>query len=543
MIRINQLKLKPDHTKKQLQQAIAQQLKVSEHQILEYDIVKRSIDARKKPDIYFQYTIDVSLENEIQFLKKNKNPQIVKSEKISYLFPDQGSIPLKEPPIVIGSGPAGLFCAYQLAQAGYHPILLERGDDVTKRKQVVDNFWEEGTLDLESNVSFGEGGAGTFSDGKLNTLVKDKNGRNHQVLKLFVQHGAPEEILYESKPHIGTDVLIHVVKNIRNSICAMGGNVHFRSKVSDFIIEGNQICGVITADGTIYKSHVVVLAIGHSARDTFVLLQEKNVIMEAKSFAIGFRVEHPQALINLNQYGNHNYQLPTAPYKLTAQTEEGRGVYSFCMCPGGYVVNASTEEHRLAINGMSYSKRDGENANSAIIIAVDQKDFDEQGNLSSLRFQERIEEKAFQLAKGKIPVQKFSDFYEQVMNQPYEYHNTKLQIEELQLLQHLKPQTKGAFEFSNLSELLPKHLNQAFIKAMLKFDHILPGFAHDDVLVLGIESRTSSPVRIIRDENKEANIRGLYPCGEGAGYAGGIMSAAMDGLIIAETIATKYQVF
>jgi uncharacterized protein len=476
-------------------------------------------------------------------LKKNKNPQIVKSEKITYLFPNQGTIPLNESPIIIGSGPAGLFCAFQLAQAGYCPILLERGDDVSKRKQIVDYFWEDGILDLESNVSFGEGGAGTFSDGKLNTLVKDKHGRNHQVLKLFVQHGAPEEILYESKPHIGTDVLIHVVEKIRNSICEMGGKVHFRSKVVDFIIEKNQICGVITNDGTVFKSQIVVLAIGHSARDTFSLLREKKVIMEAKNFAIGFRVEHPQGLINLNQYGNHNYMLPTAPYKLTAQTEDGRGVYSFCMCPGGYVVNASTQEQRLAINGMSYSKRDGDNANSAIIIAVDENDFNEHGILSSLRFQEIIEEKAFQLAKGKIPVQKFSDFYKHVMNEPYDYHNPKLQMEEIQLLQSLKPQTKGAFEFSNLSEILPKHLNQAFVKAMLKFDHILPGFAHEDVLVLGIESRTSSPVRIIRDENKEANIRGLYPCGEGAGYAGGIMSAAMDGLVIAETIASKYQAF
>lgn len=543
LIRINQIKLKPDHTEKDLRNKVFELLKIQEKQCIDFEIVKKSIDARKKPDIIIQYCVDVKLIEEEQILKRIKNPNIGKAEPISYELKVSGNMKMQNPPVIIGSGPAGLFCAYELAKAGYQPILLERGDEVQKRKELVDLFWEQGILDTESNVSFGEGGAGTFSDGKLNTLVKDKFGRNHEVLKLFVEYGAPKEILYDSKPHIGTDILMEVVQNIRHAILQMGGEIRFRSKVTDFLIEQERIKAVCLEDGSRIPAEVVVLAIGHSARDTFQMLQKKQVKMEVKNFALGFRVEHPQTLINLDQYGEAYRKLPTANYKLTAQTEEGRGVYSFCMCPGGYVVNASTEQNKLAINGMSYSKRDGNNANSAIIISVETQDFPDKGALSALYFQQDLENKAFRLGEGNIPVQRFSDFYESVMGEPYEYQNSKLHKEEFMLLDALEPNTKGAYRYADLSGLLPEELNKAFVKAMLKFDRSLPGFAHGNVVVLGIESRTSSPVRILRDLEKESNIKGLYPCGEGAGYAGGIMSAAMDGLQIAEVIAAKYKSF
>ena len=543
LIRINQIKLKPDHTEKDLRNKVFELLKIQEKQCIDFKIVKKSIDARKKPDIIIQYCVDVKLIEEEQILKRIKNPNIGKAEPISYELKVSGNMKMQNPPVIIGSGPAGLFCAYELAKAGYQPILLERGDEVQKRKELVDLFWEQGILDTESNVSFGEGGAGTFSDGKLNTLVKDKFGRNHEVLKLFVEYGAPKEILYDSKPHIGTDILMEVVQNIRHAILQMGGEIRFRSKVTDFLIEQERIKAVCLEDGSRIPAEVVVLAIGHSARDTFQMLQKKQVKMEVKNFALGFRVEHPQTLINLDQYGEAYRKLPTANYKLTAQTEEGRGVYSFCMCPGGYVVNASTEQNKLAINGMSYSKRDGNNANSAIIISVETQDFPDKGALSALYFQQDLENKAFRLGEGNIPVQRFSDFYESVMGEPYEYQNSKLHKEEFMLLDALEPNTKGAYRYADLSGLLPEELNKAFVKAMLKFDRSLPGFAHGNVVVLGIESRTSSPVRILRDLEKESNIKGLYPCGEGAGYAGGIMSAAMDGLQIAEVIAAKYKSF
>ena len=543
LIRINQIKLKPDHTEKDLRNKVFELLKIQEKQCIDFEIVKKSIDARKKPDIIIQYCVDVKLIEEEQILKRIKNPNIGKAEPISYELKVSGNMKMQNPPVIIGSGPAGLFCAYELAKAGYQPILLERGDEVQKRKELVDLFWEQGILDTESNVSFGEGGAGTFSDGKLNTLVKDKFGRNHEVLKLFIEYGAPKEILYDSKPHIGTDILMEVVQNIRHAILQMGGEIRFRSKVTDFLIEQERIKAVCLEDGSRIPAEVVVLAIGHSARDTFQMLQKKQVKMEVKNFALGFRVEHPQTLINLDQYGEAYRKLPTANYKLTAQTEEGRGVYSFCMCPGGYVVNASTEQNKLAINGMSYSKRDGNNANSAIIISVETQDFPDKGALSALYFQQDLENKAFRLGEGNIPVQRFSDFYESVMGEPYEYQNSKLHKEEFMLLDALEPNTKGAYRYADLSGLLPEELNKAFVKAMLKFDRSLPGFAHGNVVVLGIESRTSSPVRILRDLEKESNIKGLYPCGEGAGYAGGIMSAAMDGLQIAEVIAAKYKSF
>jgi len=547
MIRINQIKCLPEHTEKDLLLQIRNTLKVKEEDILSYEISKKSIDARKKPEIWLSYVVDVKVRDEKALLKKNKNPNVVLSESITYQFPAHGTESMDKQPVIIGMGPAGLFCGYLLSQNGYRPILLERGEPVESRTLTVNKFWESGILDGNSNVQFGEGGAGTFSDGKLNTLVKDKFGRNRKVLEILVENGAPEAILYENKPHIGTDILSDVVINIRNKIIEMGGQVRFNCQVTDLLLDEDQkIKGVMINKTEELLTNQVILAIGHSARDTFRMLYEKNIPMEAKSFAVGLRVEHPQKLITMSQYGTLDKALPTAAYKLTAQVSEKRGVYSFCMCPGGFVVNASSEESRLAVNGMSYSKRDGDNANSAIIVSVSPEDFSDNHPLAGLAFQEKMEEAAFSLCtrKGSVPVETFGDFYADVINSPYQYSGNDRKLEQNKdFFKDFKPAIKGGFEYAKVSAIMPEELNHAFIKGMLSFERIIPGFAYSEVLLEGIESRTSSPVRITRNENKESLVSGLYPCGEGAGYAGGIMSAAMDGILIAECIAEKFQSF
>ena len=374
MIRIQQLKLPLAHTEAELKRKAAKILKISESQIKECRIVKRSIDARKKSEVYYVYTLDVSVASEQKIYKKvNSNSIMLTNEEI-YDFPEKGDCRLSYPPVIVGSGPAGLFCAYILAKLGYEPIVLERGKEVTARKQDVELFWKKNLLDPESNVQFGEGGAGTFSDGKLNTLIKDVKGRNKMVLETFVAFGAPAKIAYDSKPHIGTDILIDVIKNMREHIISLGGRFYFETSLVDFEWEGENISAVLCRqNGNTFRivTNVAVLAIGHSARDTFELLHRQGFSMESKSFAAGFRVEHPQRFINEIQYGKENMQkLPPAPYKVTANLPNKRGVYSFCMCPGGYVGNASSEPGRLAVNGMSYSGRNGANANSAIIVSV-----------------------------------------------------------------------------------------------------------------------------------------------------------------------------
>lgn len=448
-----------------------------------------------------------------------------------YVFPKSGATPLQEPPVIIGTGPAGLFCGYLLAKHGYRPVLLERGDDVDTRTKAVEAFWNGARLDTESNVQFGEGGAGTFSDGKLNTLVKDKNGRNREVLRIFAECGAPRDILYESKPHIGTDILRNVVVNMRKFIIEHGGSVRFRAKMTGLEIQNGVLAGIKINDTDVIKTGNAVLAIGHSARDTFAYLERIGVSMEAKAFAVGMRVEHPQELINACMYGaEHGSALPAAPYKLTAQTSTGRGVYSFCMCPGGYVVNASSEEGRLAINGMSYSDRGSRNANSAIIVQVTPDDYGSSGPLAGVAFQRRLEERAYALGKGKIPVQYYGDYVTNAVSCGKD--------------NSLKPCIKGEYMFSNLRGLLPKPCEEAFMEGMEQFDRTIKGYARGDAVLSGIESRTSSPVRIHRDADLQSpSVRGLYPCGEGAGYAGGITSAAMDGILVAEMIAKLYQPF
>ncbi len=547
MIRINQIKLPHTHKKDALYDKAASLLNIDKADISALKIVKKSIDARKKPDIYIIYTIDIETENEDALLRRlnghlnsrqNGAMSITKAEDVRYSFKITGDRRLQNRPVIIGTGPAGLFCGYFLARNGYRPILLERGKSVDERLEDVNKFWERRVLNEESNVQFGEGGAGTFSDGKLNTLIKDKSGKNKEVLKIFVSLGAPEEILYEAKPHIGTDILVKVVKNMRREIIANGGEARFESKVTDIVADGGKLKALVINDNEKIDTDVAVLAIGHSARDTFRMLHRHGVPMDTKSFAVGLRVEHPREMINKLQYGFKNSEiLPTASYKLTARTKDGRGVYSFCMCPGGYVVNASSWEGGLAVNGMSYSARKGDNSNSAVIVTVTPEDFGASHPLSGVEFQERLEKKACLAGRGKVPVETYGDFKAAV---------TGAEAEESYIIKEypeFKPQIKGGYEFSSVHEILPDNLNRAFVEGMEQFGKIMKGFNDSGVYVSGVESRTSSPVRIHRDDAGRSALYGLYPCGEGAGYAGGITSAAMDGITTAEKIAAEYKPF
>ena len=541
MIRLNQLKLPVNHTEAQLMSKTAQILRIMEAEILAIEIVRQSLDARKKPELFYNYSVNVTVKREEKVYKDavrrlgKANVQLM--EKTEYHFPKGGTQMQKHPTVIIGMGPAGLFCAYYLAQHGYAPVILERGEDVDTRQADVEAFWKTGRLKPDSNVQFGEGGAGTFSDGKLNTLVKDKYGRNTEVLKTFVSHGADPAIVYQAKPHIGTDVLSRVVKSMREEILRLGGKVRFQSQVTEILTSKGQVTGVIVNGREEIPCEQVVLAPGHSARDTFSMLYEKNFPMTAKPFAVGFRVEHPQSLINVSQYGaEHVKGLGAAAYKVTAKTSTGRGVYSFCMCPGGYVVNASSEPGHLAVNGMSYSGRDGKNANSAIIVAVTPADYGSEHPLAGIEFQRRLEQRAYELCDGKLPVQRYGDFREKVTGEPREIQNRP----EDGLWDSLEPQCKGEFAWADLTGLLPGECNQAFVEGMDSFDRQIHGFASPAVILTGVESRTSSPVRIERDENLQSEIRGCYPCGEGAGYAGGITSAAMDGIRVAEQIASQF---
>lgn len=539
MIRINQINCKAEAqiSEKLLQKKAAEALKLRPEDILSLKIVRRSIDARHKPDIFYSYVLDVTVKQEEKVLKHARAKQASIVSPVTYTFPQGGFFPEgSNRPVIIGTGPAGLFCGYYLAKAGLRPILLERGKDVDSRTKDVEQFWQEGILLPGSNVQFGEGGAGTFSDGKLNTLVKDKDGRGHAVLETFVRFGAPKSILYDAKPHIGTDVLRRVVKGMRQEIEAMGGEVLFQSQVTDINLEKGRITGVVINEKEMLPCSQVVLAIGHSARDTFAMLYEHGTDMEAKAFAVGLRVEHPQSMINLSQYGIEDAGfLGAAPYKVTAQTSVGRGIYSFCMCPGGYVVNASSEPGKLAVNGMSYSGRDGRNANSAIIVAVTPNDFGSDHPLAGVAFQRRLEEKAYELGHGRIPVQRYGDFKDRVLGSMGQQTDTaELSGEYTDTT--LTPQNKGAWIYADVSQILPAECNQAFVEGMTHFGKLIPGFDRRDTLLSGVESRTSSPLRIRRDETLESNIKGLYPCGEGAGYAGGITSAAMDGLKVAEKL-------
>ena len=515
MIRVRQVKV--SIKKNNLLDEVARKLNVNKLDIINYKINKQSIDARKKNDIYYVYEIDVEIENEEVILQKNKSNDILKAISNKYIFPKINKKPTNI--VIVGSGPAGLFTAYTLAENGFKPLIIERGEKVEERVKSVNRFWNTGILNEESNVQFGEGGAGTFSDGKLNTLVKDKENRGKKVLEVFVENGAPEEILYLSKPHIGTDLLRDVIKNMRNKIIQMGGKFRYNTKLTNIDIKDNKIIAIEVNDKEKIKCDNLVLALGHSARDTFEMLYQNNLKMGSKPFAVGIRIQHPQAMINLSQYGKES-NLPPASYKLTHKASNNRGVYSFCMCPGGYVVNASSEANRLAVNGMSNYLRESENANSAVVVTVSEEDF---GNnpLDGLKFQKKLEQLAFDKGNGKIPVQLYKDFRYKKVSTGFGKVN---------------PIFKGDYQFADLNEILPTYICESLKEGIEAFEHKIKGFSREDAILAGIESRTSSPIRIERDENFISNIKGIYPCGEGAGYAGGITTSAMDGIKVAEAM-------
>ena len=561
MIRLSQLKIKIPHTEEELTDAIIRRAYGKKPE--KWKIVRRSVDARKKPELYYTYTIDASFADEKKILRHRNSKWIQISEE-RYRFPyrteEHGGYGTRQErrPVVVGAGPAGLFAALLLARGGFAPVLFERGDAVDVRSEKVEQFFAGGSLDVESNVQFGEGGAGTFSDGKLNTAVKDKSGRNRFVLEEFVRHGAPEEILYEAKPHIGTDILKDVVASIREEIMALGGEVHFRTKLVGLLTKddgqaqerpaGARIIGVrLEHGGQIreYACETVILAIGHSARDTFSVLYGQNVPMTPKSFAIGVRVEHPAQMVNESQYGKgYPEGMPTASYKLTHQCANGRGIYSFCMCPGGYVVNSSSEPGRLCVNGMSYHGRDSRNSNSAIITTVTPEDFaalapavrpdgrwQEQAQdrqpchpLAGMEFQRRYEELAYRAGGGRVPVQLYGDFREGKAGTGFG---------------EIRPCMKGQWQFANLRDCLPEYIVESLLEGMEAFGRRIAGFDRPDAIFAGVETRTSSPVRMERDQSGQSAIRGLFPCGEGAGYAGGITSAAIDGIRMAEAAAAQ----
>ncbi len=535
------------HSESDLRNAVCKKCKCKPEQLKSISILRKSIDARKKPQLFVYYTVVASFAGEEKLLQRLSGDRDVSVyEDAGFTFPKAQSGDT-DPVYIIGDGPAGLFCAYELAHAGFHPIVLERGGSVEERTDAVEKFWKSGELDLSTNVQFGEGGAGTFSDGKLNTLVKDRDGRHRHVLETFVQFGAPPDIVYDYKPHIGTDVLRDVIRRMRQDIEAHGGEIRFHSQVTKLLVHDQEICGLVINDRQELTAGKVVLAIGHSARDTFLMLHRLGVPMEAKAFAVGYRVMHPQEWVNRTQYGLPDVrELGAAPYKVTAKSREGRGVYSFCMCPGGYVVNASSEAGRLAVNGMSYSGRDSGIANSALIVAVTPDDYVRLGlasddpeeilpeELSGIAFQRALETRAYRIGEGKVPIQKYGIFKKELEKR------AMIELGEgTDGFDAFAPMIKGRYTEADLTDLLPMNLQLAFAEGMESIDHKMPGFACPETVLCGIESRTSSPVRIHRNDCLQTAIKGLYPCGEGAGYAGGITSAAMDGIRVAMQLAEE----
>ena len=530
MLRVTQIRLPVGHEPEVLQKKIASKLRLPVSAIQNWAIERRAVDARKKTQISYVYTALVSVQNENKIKARHLPEGISVYQPVSYHFPFTAPDGLRERPVIIGLGPAGLFCAWMLAKHGFRPVVLERGDEVEERHRKVQEFWYKKNLDPESNVQFGEGGAGTFSDGKLYTGVHDQYGRNQEVMRLFVKAGAPESILYDAHAHIGTDHLRTIVSTLRKEIEHLGGEVHFRTKAVSLKSAGGSVTGVVTENGTVFESPVVILAIGHSARDTFRMLYEESILMEAKPFAVGLRIQHDQALITRAQYGPEApEELGAAAYKLHTRTKAGRPVYSFCMCPGGYIVNASSFPGGLAVNGMSDQARDSGFANSAIVAAVTPEECSSFiGDIpdpvfSGMYFQEKLEKAAWESAGGCIPVQRFGDFCGDPM--PAAGDSTLC--------------SRGNWQFADVRDLLPDFTGTSLEEGIRLFGRTIPGFDDPGVLLAGVETRTSSPVRILRNERLESTMRGLFPCGEGAGYAGGITSAAIDGLRTAEAAAHR----
>ena len=520
MIRIRDIALPPEHDHNQLLFEAARLLKISGSKILKLEIFRRSIDARKKPDVKIVYTVDVWVGgNEKKILKNSGCKKAAITEKAYYSLPKTDKSPQNRP-VVVGFGPAGMFAALVLAMAGMKPIVLERGEDAAARHEKVEVFWKTGKLDTRSNVQFGEGGAGTFSDGKLNTGVN--NVRIGWVLGQFVKFGAREDILFDAKPHIGTDVLLTVVQNLRKKVIELGGEVRFNTQVVNILSRDGKISGLELQDGSILDCDRVILAIGHSARDTFEMLHDRGIPMEAKPFAMGVRIEHKQSAINASQYGRNDPVLPPADYKLV-QHLEGRTVYTFCMCPGGHVVAAASEEGRAVTNGMSYADRDGENANAALLVTVNPADFPYEGPLSGMYWQRQIEEKAFQVGGSNYhaPAQLVGDF---LADRPSTAGGA------------VQPTYRPGVTWCDLRQVLPAAITDSIKEALPLLDGKLSGFAQPDAVLTAPETRSSSPVRILRDKTRQSSLLGLFPTGEGAGYAGGIMSAAIDGIQSAEAL-------
>lgn len=522
MIRVSDIKLNLDDPIELIKTKLAKKLQIYETEIFEYHIYKESIDARK--GIQLVYTVDASLRYEDK-VKKYSFVSEIKNE--TYIMPSVGTTQLKHRPLVVGSGPSGLFAALLLAQKGFKPIVIERGKDVDSRQKDVHQFWQTGKLNVNSNVQFGEGGAGTFSDGKLTTRVKDLRGRS--ILSHLVEFGAPASIMYEANPHIGTDLLSKIVKNIRKQIINLGGSVYFDTCLTGLKFENNNIIAIETDYKTWIDVDVCLMAIGHSARDTFQLLYDKGVEMSQKAFAVGVRIEHPQTLIDeiqYKQYANHP-KLRAAEYKLTHTASTQRGVYTFCMCPGGVVVASSNEENHLVTNGMSYYARNGKNANSAIVVQVDSKDFKSDHPLAGIEFQRKLESKAFILGGSdySAPAMLVKDFL----------NNTTSEV-----VKSVNPTYSCGVKMTSFDTLFSSEIITSLKEALEAFNKRMPGFAMDDAIMSAVETRTSSPVRIHRSETLETNISGLYLCGEGSGFAGGIMSAAIDGMKVAEAIIEKY---
>ena len=520
MIRIREIYLPPEHSVSQLAYEASRALRVTTSKIRKVRIVRRSVDARKKPDIRIVYTVDVAVDgNENKILKQSGCKRASVAPVSYYKVPKTDKV-AQNRPVVVGFGPAGMFAALLLALAGQRPLVLERGEDAASRHEKVQKFWETGELDVKSNVQFGEGGAGTFSDGKLNTGVN--NPRIGWILEQFVKAGAHEDILFDAKPHVGTDVLLTVVQNIRHRIISLGGEVRFNAQVTDILSENGRVAGLQINGEEILSCDRVILAIGHSARDTFEKIHSLGIPMEAKPFAMGVRIEHLQENIDKAQYGKYDPVLPPADYKLVKHLDE-ETVYTFCMCPGGYVVAAASEEGRIVTNGMSYADRDGSNANAALLVTLNPKDFPFEGALGGMYWQRQIEEKAYALSGSyRAPAQLAGDFLQKkASNGPGK----------------VQPTYKPGVVWCDLHQVLPEKITRALAEALPQLDGNLKGYADPDSVLTAPETRSSSPVRIVRDEKKQSTgLAGLFPAGEGAGYAGGIMSAAIDGMLCAEAL-------